>query len=348
MKKLVLFLSIVVFASCNAKHGTTQSSDAFRFPDDNNVRDWLYGNVYSDSVDYPFSIQDGLIAVDEAGIGGNDTLSWMVNLYNSSIIRGSMRSKCEDVYLFETADDYQGFTVTENIISDAHLRSVAQSYIDSCCAFINNPETATFDPPKGEQDFYKEQALYYQSHQYGQPLTFDEFFQIHDMTQWVSDYDDLRKMSFGDEDEIKKLKKRLDNATDYTERALLACQYVRCTSDNVGILTALMEESVYSVYLFDIWEYWRCAYQDYYGGASIYSDIYNELYNYMRKHLALIVLEQMKQHPEDKYAKAQFSNLYETENYSRFEYTQEGTQVPGNSVLVKQFMLNWYGDADDE
>lgn len=143
---------------------------------------------------------------------------------------------------------------------------------------------------------------------------------------------------------IQEIEKRIEAATDFGEKSLLACAYARFLYWEdperfqivIPILDELMTSHTYTIYLPEVWRIWRCAVQYQYGQSKD-SEIPNNLYNAKRQECLTTLLEHILAYPEDCIA----VNLFK---YIAFlpDVFREGTYPYGNQIALEMYDMGFY------
>lgn len=164
-------------------------------------------------------------------------------------------------------------------------------------------------------------------------LSAEQYWRIYDKSNVVPDYHFIRSMNKLDTVNVAYLKKLIEEETDFSRKCVYALEYAHVEDVDLKILEELMLSGEYSIYLFEVWRYWRCLSQRRHG-ASIDSDIPNDEYNKMRRACANTILEQIKKNPDDVLAINQYlicAGCDDIYRYGEFNY--------GNQNAIEEMNL---------
>lgn len=150
----------------------------------------------------------------------------------------------------------------------------------------------------------------------------------------------------GQKNMITELKGKYDNAKDFDARCIYAIELAHAyeadtdswSEDDyqnpvIPIMESLMNEQLYSIYLYEVWLKWRILYQDSHG-ASKDSEIPNHIYNEYRRICLRTNLAYLRQHPNDILAINNYLVMAFRENILR-----EGVYSYGNQNAVDKYNL---------
>ena len=180
-------------------------------------------------------------------------------------------------------------------------------------------------------------------------LTIEEYTERLTRTNFVAEYDSLAQFACsGDSLYLNDRIWDIAECGDITAKCLHAYLYLwavnRDESHFLPVLEYLMEQKEASPYLPLVWRCWRCIYQEYMGGISKDSDIYNDYYNVRRLQCAETLFDYIENHPEDGVMINEFLVL--ATNFDIFRY---GAFDFGNQVVVERYeILPMCGFGEDE
>ncbi len=133
----------------------------------------------------------------------------------------------------------------------------------------------------------------------------------------------------GEKNMVEELRSKFDKATDFDARCIYAMELAHAWkaedrlyfsndgTDIFSVMESLMKENRYSMYLYDLWLTYRVLCQDT-KGASTYSEIRNEIYNWYRRSCVIGILSYIEKHPSDTFAVNTCLVLSATSNINRF------------------------------
>ena len=168
---------------------------------------------------------------------------------------------------------------------------------------------------------------------------FDIYYQASDRDKFIKDYIETRENMNG-----TNFQEYLFAASDKTTSYDLRCLYlIDCVyydfhkgESQEPLLPIVLEQTLlegqYSIFLYNLWNQWRCNKQLEYGGMMRRSSVFfNETYNKMRDHVADVLLRYIDLHPDDTAAIIQFillaDNVNIVRNYTDWSFT--------NSVMME-------------
>ena len=170
-------------------------------------------------------------------------------------------------------------------------------------------------------------------------FTEDQYWQTMNKKNYIlsgaySTYEDLKSRDL--KGSLTLLDSIARHTSDFQEHCIyeieLADQYVinRDTLDNametaVDMYRSLLEEKVYSIYLFESWLKWRVVYQQN-NGLSKSSEISNNTYDQMREEVAGVILKHIAENEKDEMAVNEFLLMASHDIVRRFGSYRYGNQ----------------------
>lgn len=152
-------------------------------------------------------------------------------------------------------------------------------------------------------------------------MTEEKYWQINDKNSYIksSEYTTYKSLKTSNlKEAVKLLEKLSKQTTDFQEYSIyqieLADQYVK-HSDSLGNnaneiaierYKSIIDQNKYSIYLFEAWLKWRLVNQQHIYGMSKTSEIPNNMYDIMRKKVALTILDYIIKNEKDEMAINQF------------------------------------------
>lgn len=209
------------------------------------------------------------------------------------------------------------------------IRWAAQHYKDFILSVVSNDalrgNTATFSRVDSAYGRFKRLLVErYHVSNYGD-LPEEKYWEIYDKSNVVADYDSIYYLDKTDSLTAINLKGLAEKETDFDKKCVYALEYAHAEDVDLKVLEKIMLSRQYSVYLFETWRYWRCLLQDRHG-ASLDSDIPNNVYNRMRMICAATILKHIVEHPNDIMAINQFLILSAHDDIYRYGSFQYGNQ----------------------
>lgn len=223
-----------------------------------------------------------------------------------------------------------------SVIGCDSIRQAAQRYKDLMLFVFSHEWQVTLDGynrANGGYEYLKSALEERYGYKNYIDLSAEQYWRIYDKSNVVPDYHFIRSMNKLDTVNVAYLKKLIEEETDFSRKCVYALEYAHVEDVDLKILEELMLSGEYSIYLFEVWRYWRCLSQRRHG-ASIDSDIPNDEYNKMRRTCANTILEQIKKNPDDVLAINQYlicAGCDDIYRYGEFNY--------GNQNAIEEMNL---------
>lgn len=247
----------------------------------------------------------------------------MINIYHNDgsdtemkTLLGNYIKVCDSLKIVHFKNDTLNTYVSKYLALTIQSYKIAQSKGFSSSAFKKDFEM--YKKLKGEYMNY----LYsiFSTHHFIS-MSEEMYWKNNDKNTYIksSDYATYKSLK---SKSLKEALKLLDNltkqTTDFQECSIyqieLADQYVK-HSDSlgenaneraIGIYKSILDQKKYSIYLFEAWLKWRLVNQQHIYGISKTSDIPNNLYDKLRREVALTILDYISKNDKDEMAINEF------------------------------------------
>lgn len=282
-----------------------------------------------------------------------ELIQYLTDFYNASTLQRAVCSDFDDIVTF--AEDGMDLSDYGKSVKSFECEELRNPKLDNGARKLIHTYQKAFSGKYDEEqldqlyesfiafeedniNFAKKTILKVQSEE-----EFSAAFEIYnnatDRNKYIKNYEEVREIM--DSATFQNyLLAASQSKTDYDLRCLYLIDcvhynfYIRNNDDE--LLSIVLEQTLldgqYSIFLYNLWNQWRCNKQLAYGGMLRRSSvIFNETYNMMRAHVADVLIRHIDLHPDDTAAIIQFLLLADNSNivrnYSDWSFT--------NSVMME-------------
>lgn len=321
---LILLIGQLITISCNVR--TKVADDA---PED--IQEDNYDVYYSSTYYEPLKYQEKL--------PNSAFFNDCEDIYNSNLLRTSLFSILEVWWRMEeehpSAEMLKAIDrLSAESIKNKEVRSSAEIMLDAFKGYFADP-TSYMSKDKSIMDAVMEKYYDFDeliSKKYNifsyTDLDEDEYLkEINRLNDLIPNYSELFQLD-GTPENLEKIHSLIEQENDFEKKYGYAEIYAYVGGVyyiDVSVFNGIFNQNKYSHKLFPLWRIWRCTIQlqgsdggDFDYGSSTFAYIPNDLYNKQRKQIALMTLDYLKSHPDDKVAINQYIMLASMPNLKRF------------------------------
>lgn len=274
----------------------------------------------------------------------SEQMGKLLDLYNATVVMNSIMT---DFDLYMRMEEFREDVAKAiggmdlSCVNDSETASKLEEYKLKMLNLMS-VDLSDADPWEVRRPLYRYLAGKYRVEDFGE-FDPEKWYDAMSECPSVPEWSELQARR-GEKNMVEELRSKFDKATDFDARCIYAIElahawmaeerlYSSNGTDIFSVMESLMKENRYSMYLYDLWLTYRVLYQDT-KGASTYSEIPNEIYNWYRRSCVIGILSYIEKHPGDTFAVNTCFVLSATNNILRF-----GSYPYGNQYITEMYSL---------